>query len=452
MITFACRCSNRITVDDDRAGESMQCPRCGLLVDVPTIDDLPGLREDGSYEFSEELERPAKPSPLRDTPSIMRRETTDRRPSLKEFLSVGTSEEDLLQIKDEVRPGIPKHPKYDPETGELILPLDVRKEPPAPPVMAQPVTLGYEHRPRDARPSILAPFWWMLRLPNLVACGVVTLFFLLTFGIASAGFVIIFAPVLIVMLVAHFANVVDETGPTGNDEIPALLRTANLFDDFLRPFCQVVGAYLLAMSPIFLTDLYVAKLHWSVELGMSIFMHLMIPAILLTMITSGAFNNLLPSRIFSVITTSGAHYWIVTFIGYIAMLAALFALYISARCGGALFHVVFRGPMSTVPAFGPVPIKTALLLWPFIAFGTMYLLHVYAWQLGLLYRLHHERFDWVWQKHEKSERTDTQAQLHALRQKQIEEQAAKARIAMEQRGTRAGVPAAKPVEPKRPLH
>lgn len=453
MITFACRCSHKMTVEDDRAGESLQCPNCGLLVDVPTIDDLPGLREDGSYEIND-IPIKQGPSPLRDAPSILRRESTDRRQSLKEFLSLGTTDDDLLELKDEVKPGVPKHPKYDPVTGELIVPLDVRKEPQAAPMMAVPVTLAYEHKAKVSQPSIFAPFVWMFRLPNMIVCGVVSMIFFACGAMVAVGsmlwLLLLFVPPLLAMVVAHFANVVDETGPTGTDEMPAPMRSGNLFDDFVRPFAQVIGSYLLAMSPIFLINLYVKNLHWSAEIGLSIFLHLMIPAILLTMITSGAFNNLLPSRIFSVITASGGHYWIVTFTGYLAILAASVATAFCLKSGFTFHHLLFKGPLSTLRPIWGMPPGTELLIVPLITFAAMYLVHVYAWQLGLLYRLHHDKFDWVWQKHDKSQRTDVQAQLHAHRQKMLEEKAAAARQAMEQRqAAQPKVPVAKPVDPWR---
>ena len=452
MINFACRCSHRFTVEDDRAGESLQCPACGLLVDVPTIDDLPGLRDDGSYEFGDQSagNPNAGAKAMRSTPSPMQKESADRRLSLKEFLNIGTNDDDLLEIRDEVKAGVPKHPKYDPETGELIVPLDVRREIRPAPVMALPVTLSYEHKSRSDAPNIFSPFLWMFQLPNLVACAVVSLVFLLTFVLTSSGFLLVFSPVLVVMLIAHYANVVDETGPTGNDEIPALLRSAHLFDDFLRPCCQVVGAYLLMIAPIILVNLYVIKLHPSVDLGLSIFLHLMIPAVLLTMITSGAFNNLLPSRIFSVIMASGWHYWVVTLTGYVSISAMFFAIYIGAKCGGTVFHIMFNGPISSVPAlWGSIPIKLVLALSPLVTFVAMYLVHVYAWQLGLLYRLHHDRFNWVWQKHT-SERTDTQAQLHTHRQHEQIKKAERARASIEKRAAQKGsLPVAKRVEPPR---
>lgn len=457
MITFACRCSNRITVDDDQAGESMQCPRCGLLVDVPTIDDLPGLREDGSYEFNDEKrsEAQSRSHPMLDTPSPMRKEPTDRRLSLKEFLNVGTSDDDLLEIKDEVRPGVPKHPKYDPETGELILPLDVRKETKPAPVMALQATLGYERKKvDDAVPSILAPFVWMFRLPNMIVCMIATFICVAASVMFAVGTVIwlllLFVLPLMAMLIAHFANTVDETGPTGTDEMPPPLRSANLFDDFIKPVAQVFGAYLLAMSPIFLVNLYVTKLSLPVEIGLSIFLHITLPAILLTMITSGAFNNLLPNRIFSVITASGGHYWAVTAIGYVAVLSVGIAQIVCLKAGFTITRLLFAGPLSsTTPMFG-LPRGIELLLAPIVTFIAMYLMHVYAWQLGLLYRLHHDKFDWVWQKHDKSDRNDTQAQLHKHRQRQLEQQAAKARANMEACGADGSqnIPVAKPIEPR----
>ena len=146
---------------------------------------------------------------------------------------------------------------------------------------------------------------------------------------------------------------------------------------------------------------------------------------------------------------SGWNYWVVTLVGYVAVASMGVAMYVGARCGGALFHVLFRGPFASVPPMWGMPIGVAILIAPLIIYASMYLIHVYAWQLGLLYRLHHDQFDWVWQKH-KSERNDTQAQLHAHRQKLLEAQGARARKAMEERQARPPkVPVAKPVDPWR---
>src|SRR4051794_34717050 len=117
MITFRCRCSHPFEVADDRAGESFQCPSCGLLVDVPTLEDLAAMQDDGSYVLNDAAPPEVAPT-FGDTPSIAaRHDVKDRRLSLKEFLSIGTTDDDLLEIKDEIKPGIPKHPKYDPVTG-----------------------------------------------------------------------------------------------------------------------------------------------------------------------------------------------------------------------------------------------------------------------------------------------------------------------------------------------
>ena len=48
MIRFVCTCGHRLEVPDDEAGNSLQCPKCGLLVDVPTLSELQNFTEDGA--------------------------------------------------------------------------------------------------------------------------------------------------------------------------------------------------------------------------------------------------------------------------------------------------------------------------------------------------------------------------------------------------------------------
>src|SRR4051812_39267513 len=51
MIAFACRCKHRFSLPDDQAGGVVQCPDCGRLNDVPTLDDLPHLDVDGVFDI-----------------------------------------------------------------------------------------------------------------------------------------------------------------------------------------------------------------------------------------------------------------------------------------------------------------------------------------------------------------------------------------------------------------
>ena len=51
MIRFACLCGHRFEVHDDLAGASIQCPKCGLLTDVPTLSDLESFTDEGTYRI-----------------------------------------------------------------------------------------------------------------------------------------------------------------------------------------------------------------------------------------------------------------------------------------------------------------------------------------------------------------------------------------------------------------
>ena len=51
MINFPCLCGNKFSLDDSMAGGSLQCPKCSLLVSVPTLDDLKFLKADGTYDI-----------------------------------------------------------------------------------------------------------------------------------------------------------------------------------------------------------------------------------------------------------------------------------------------------------------------------------------------------------------------------------------------------------------
>src|SRR5437868_14193614 len=57
MIRFACICQKELSVTDDRAGTSIQCPFCGKLIDVPLLSELKSLQADGTYKVDPEVQR-----------------------------------------------------------------------------------------------------------------------------------------------------------------------------------------------------------------------------------------------------------------------------------------------------------------------------------------------------------------------------------------------------------
>src|SRR5690349_10590063 len=51
MIRFVCTCGHRFEVEDDLGGMSIQCPKCNLLVDVPTLQELESFTDQGTYRL-----------------------------------------------------------------------------------------------------------------------------------------------------------------------------------------------------------------------------------------------------------------------------------------------------------------------------------------------------------------------------------------------------------------
>jgi hypothetical protein len=51
MIQFPCKCGFRFEVPSDQAGGLVQCPECGLLADVPSMNDVASLHPDGTFAF-----------------------------------------------------------------------------------------------------------------------------------------------------------------------------------------------------------------------------------------------------------------------------------------------------------------------------------------------------------------------------------------------------------------
>ncbi len=131
MIKFPCKCGNVFNLTDDMAGGMLQCPRCGLLNDIPTLGELANLSEDGTVKLAER----SISSQVHDQNAIAQMHvafsphTTDSlgrekdlRPDKEHFQAVGEIHEEPTRAT----------PKYDPATGELVRPLDLKTSDPMP--------------------------------------------------------------------------------------------------------------------------------------------------------------------------------------------------------------------------------------------------------------------------------------------------------------------------------
>ena len=188
---------------------------------------------------------------------------------------------------------------------------------------------------------------------------------------------------LLGLLLAHYANVVEDTGPFEHDEIQRPLRDMGLSDDLFFPFASSVAALLLCYFPIPIVLQFISVDAAAIPLGIAwIAGSFLYPAVLLTILTSGSYLDLAPTRLLGMIRACGSQYWI--------------------SCTTWLIV----GPLLAISVLTPrqatvlIPQLRALgepgLFVPLVAV-TIYFAHFFHWHLGLLYRANSVRFPWVLQ-------------------------------------------------------
>lgn len=468
MIRFACRCSNEIEVEFEMAGQMLQCPRCGLLVDVPSLDDLPNLRDDGTYIFREETaaENPAINSPRRIVPPTIydRSDKQDLRPNLDEYLKSGTIGDTFT--RDVELHGKPLRPKYDPITGELVKPMDVKSEPQKPKskirgINTRKPVLGYAREKTDVHnpiPSLTEIFVLALRPENLLAWGFVVIVFAFNLALVNLPgvnlfFISLVFPITTLLIIGHLGNVVDEMAMEERDELPVLFRNVSFVDDIWKPGVRVIFSMLVCVLPAMAVRFGPMGDNPAVLVASTVLTYLLFPVVLLTFSCGGVLNNALPWRMFGTIPVIGWKYLFIclTFaIGYEFFITGAMLSFIACKSFGLyLFSSpgIAPPPLQAFP-FLPRWVERAMAL-PTLTLG-IYLLHVFGWQLGVVYRRHHDAFPWVLQRHEYSQRRDTTALLQQRAKQLAEENALKRVEALKQPGgsDAAGdsIPVAQPVD------
>ena len=442
MIDLKCpNCAEPLAVPGELAGDEVQCPECGRLIDVPRADELDHLDEGGFRLAESEADGDdaagaiplASPGTLDYAHVGNRTDQRDRRNTLEQFLAAGT-------VAEADRRAGNRRPVYDPETGELVRPLDVA---PDVPVARQAIPVDDD----DAAPAgggsagdgprlnyaaaAAEPGWTYAKLPLelLQPANAFVLFVVFVLQVALAGltglpvFFLFFFSVpwalLAVTTIGHFANVVQDVGYEGRDELPAPLRGLAFYDDFWKPFTDVAGALMLCFAVPAVAAAWVAPDAWepAAALGAAVPGLLFFPAVLLTMSTSGTVVNLLPQFVVRVILAGGLAYAWAFVLGAAAL--GLLGLGLLGVAGG--LSITLDGAARVIQ--GPLPPGRLLALagLPMLAVGT-YVGHLFAATLGLIYRRHHRRFGWAGQEHIRRPREDVASKLAEMdRRRRAEE-------------------------------
>lgn len=407
MIRFPCHCKHVFEVDDDQAGMMIQCPACGRLNDIPTLSERDQIDEEGIFKLLD----PDPPASRSNVDQAIRAFTRDRTTERGDDIDLRLSYDDLMHVGEPVvAPGDVHRaggfsPKYDPFTGELIRPIEVKAD-----VVPNP-TIPLEQPPARSKvievvePSMGGVFVHLLQPSNLfVLLAVLLIHGLIEIVGAAARILFFLLPVqwfLVALLMSHYGCVLEETGSSRNDEMPRPLRDLGWQEDLWGPFKQVLGSLVLCFVPAWLVMYHewFGDFSWVGALGLAGIGCFFAPAVLITMTTSGSSLNLRPDRLFSVIRGIGARYGLLVVMFVISMTVYVVGYF----AVGELWAGFFAPPGSLA---GHVPVMVILL-----PLG-VYLTHAFCWMCGLAYRRGYEHFDWVLQRHI-STRQEEEAQRRA---------------------------------------
>lgn len=425
-IQFPCHCGHPFTVPADRAGSTIQCPKCGLLCDIPMLSELENLSDDGTLLL--------KPAPIKPEPSRIAAvdrhfgpSRTDRngneidlRNTHDDLANIGAAPEEG-QIPAGRKDAKPAKPKYDPVTGELIRPLQLANKPQAEEAKNIPVAArALTYAAGDASHIItLGRIFIQLFMPvNIVVILFIFAFYFCfqLFGLfgmylfAAAGLIpTLFNIPLAMQMMAHYVNVLEDTGPNTFDELPRPLRNLSFNDDFFRPFCNMTLSLCYCFLPavfsfILLPGKFAALGVLPLALGFLFF-----PAVLLTTTAGGSLFNLRPDRLAGMIRIAGGQYtlsFLLWLIGLPLLTESLFSV--------LLIPASFRDEHEWIYLFNKPIIAMPLL------FVTIVLLHFASWHLGMIYRWFHQEFPWVLQHHVSARReaeAKKAAEIRAMRRK-----------------------------------
>ena len=421
-IQFPCPCGHQFDEPVDRAGAAIQCPKCGRLNDVPTLSDLQSLSADGTL-----LLKPDAPRAERHRVAVVNRHFNPHRTDAQgNEIDLRNTHDDLADIgappeadqiplrQEDARPA---KPKYDPLTGELIRPIKLAtpaagEDPRNIPVAKRALTYaaGDAAHVMNARRifvAMLMPANFVVMVFVFLAYFVYELLFGLIgfylFNVVGAMPTLFMVP-LAFLLMAHYANTLEDNGPNSMDELPRPLRSMSPADDIFGPFASMFTALILCFLPAFLVFNNAPpqfKVITVVPLALGLFFF---PAVFLTTTTSGTSYNLRPDRLTAVVRASGGHYLASLFAWALALPLFAFSLF-----GVYMIPIALREKHLWIYKFNMPAIHFPLL------FLSIMVMHFACWHLGLIYRNHHEHFPWILQRHVSTRRQAEAAKAAEIR-------------------------------------
>ena len=166
---------------------------------------------------------------------------------------------------------------------------------------------------------------------------------------AGVFFLVVAVPLMGALFLAHYGNVIEEFGPHGRDELPRPLRDLGFYEDlWATPFCAVFLSLLICYLPsILLIQWLSAKMPILLvpALILALIGTFFLPAIMLTLQTSGTILNLRPDRVLGVIGACGIDYWKTLFLWILTLAVYGFGWVVTTLAASNFNRTVY------VPAF-----------------------------------------------------------------------------------------------------
>ena len=391
MINFPCQCGFKFSVPTDLAGTDLQCPECKRLVDVPLLGELGAVNPDGTYRIDTKPE--LDPQLLPSLMQAFNRNTFDFSGNEKD-LRTTFNDIAIKDSNDHAEEGqiLRRSPKYDPETGELLVPLEVApKEEPiefahiAGQENKAPV-ISYASMEKTQFPSFERVFLQVLCFPNWIVLAFIVLFHIICQVLMSMlGMMFPLVPLALVAMaiVAHYPCIVLATGPECMDELPRPLGDLSLSDDLWHPFFRLSFAFALCYWPVFMVTNWMDPGPISLFLAGGTFMagSIFYPAVLLTSLCSNTVSDFSPRKLLLTIRTIGSKY-VILIIEWIVV-ALIYTVYIQ------------KGLMQSLRLLILLP-KLDLVSNLVLMIAAIYTAHVFHWHLGIVYRIHNVNFPWAY--------------------------------------------------------
>jgi len=426
VINFPCHnCGEELSVPTDLAGGEIQCPTCAHLTSVPLVSDLPHLRPDGTHALSPVIEREEA-----DRLADLARSFGRRRVDADGEEIDNRTQPDAIDLAPLPPPPARHAPRYDPETGERLDPLDLAREAPIPAVPFGPLDRPGPPVAQYATPGRTGftpqgSVWMQLFTPGNtfvmavvwlahIAGGIIDFFvrYLLTVIEKVGGQSIPAWPfnIFFFLVVAHYSIVIFETGEEELNELPRPLRNGSFGEDVFLPVVRAGIAYVLAYLPaLLLPALPQGQASRLVLAAGLVWGGVFFPALLLAACGSNSLANLRPDRVLRVIRSCGWAYW-----RLVIITVPLVPLYLWSAAGVNFVETLLGN--TKLGNLLAAALARGLVALPLLTL-CVYAAHGVCWRLGQLQRLYRGQFGWFWEVHE-SER------LADRRRRQAEREAA----------------------------